>query len=486
MTRSSGCTIFARLATAWVLIACVSCGIAQSQVANSDGAGKTKATVNAAGGPAKISNVFVQTDLTQALADVAGAAGVTILTDASVQGSITLELKDAPIEEALDLMLLPGGFVYKLVKPGVYLVASPDPSSPNFSRVAESQTVELNYVSSKDLKSLLPETYAKFVKFDETGRRVTVMAPSELLEQTTKAIKNLDVPPVQVLIEALVVDTDCANLKDFDLSVLAKTVSLETGSGIMTYTGDTDKVLVQMLWLAEKQQATIRANPRVIAQEGIPSEVKVGIEQYFQILSGAVGYQYSTLEAIESAVGLKITPYVAAADNKVTCVIQPEVDDVTGVGPNNLPTITRRSVQSTVCVGDGQVIAIGGLLQNMSRETRRKVPVLGDIPLIGKLFRSSTVENQQREIVIFIVPHILDENGQFKGCLLLDASRLPVTTGALNVAPAASTPARPDLNIAVSADAPQPSAHPKALATEQRARRTARNTHGPTGADITN
>lgn len=420
MTKNRDLAVFARLAGTWIIVACVSGGIAQCQAPKTDGGEKTDAGGKVAACPARISNIFVQTELVQALADVATAAGVTILSDASVQGTITLELKNASIDEALDLMLLPGGFVYKLIRPGVYLVASPDPASPSFSKVAENQTLELDYINSKDLKSLLPETYARYVKFDDTGRRVTVMAPQELLEQTVAAIKKLDVQPVQVLIEALVVDTDCGSLTDFDLTAQGTHLSLENGTGIMTYAEKAEQILVQMLWLKEKDKATIRANPRVVAQEGVPAEVKVAVEQYFELLSGATGYQYSTLESIEASIGLKITPFVASGDNRVTCIIQPQVDDATGLGRNNLPIITRRSVQSTVCVADGQVIAIGGLLQDMSRETRRKVPVLGDVPLIGKLFQSSSVTKDQREIVIFIVPHILDEKGQFKGHLLLD------------------------------------------------------------------
>jgi type II secretory pathway component GspD/PulD (secretin) len=90
----------------------------------------------------------------------------------------------------------------------VYLVTSPDPKSPNFRRIATSQVVELDYIDSEDLKSLLPDTVALYVKFDKRGNRVTVTAPKEQMEEVVAQIKELDTPPIQVMVEALVVDVE--------------------------------------------------------------------------------------------------------------------------------------------------------------------------------------------------------------------------------------------------------------------------------------
>ena len=127
----------------------------------------------------------------------------------------------------------------------------------------------------------------------------------------------------------------------------------------------------------------IRANPRIVAQEGQEAKVRVATEQYYQILTGRVGWEYVRLEKIEAPISLTITPRVVVGDGKVTCTIMSEVGDVPGLGPNNLPIITKRTAESTVRIGDGQVIAIGGLLQEIKREIQRKIPLLGDLPLGG-------------------------------------------------------------------------------------------------------
>lgn len=365
-----------------------------------------------------VSNVFFDTDIRQALSDVAAQTGATIIPDESLAGFITLDLQDVALERALELLLMAGGFVYAEVEKGVYLVTSPDPTAPSFARIAQTQIVELDYISSDELQRLLPDTYSRFVKFDQVGNRVVVTAPQELLDATVRQIKSLDTPPLQIMIEALIVETSGEALRDFDLALQGRHVGMRPSTGLITYVEQAEQLLHRLLWLVAKEKAIIRANPRVVAQEGKEAQVRVAIQQYFEIITGRVGWEYVRLEAIEAGIGLTITPHVARADNTVTCMIKSEVGDVIGVGPTNLPIITKRTADTTVRIGDGQVIAIGGLLQEIKREKKRKIPLLGDLPLIGPLFRSTSKESHQRQIIIFIVPHILDEAGDFEGPLL--------------------------------------------------------------------
>jgi len=383
-------------------------------------ANEEAAKTEAAPSEGTVSNVFFDTDIRQALFDVAAQAGVTIIPDESVGGNISVDLKEVPLDSALELMLAPGGFVYEEIKDGVYLVTAPDPKSPSFARIAQTQIVGLSFISSDELRLLLPEIYTPFVRFDELGNRVVVTAPRALLKSAVDAIRSLDTPPLQIMIEALVVETGQQELEESKLSLQGRHVGVSASTGLITYVDQVQQLLHQLMWLVSKEKAVIRANPRLVAQDGREATVKVANEQYFQILTGQVAYQYVTLEAIEAAINLTITPHASTDKSQVTCKIKPEVGDVTGTGPNNLPTITRRSAETTVRIGDGQVIAIGGLLQHVSRTAQRKIPFLGDLPLVGSLFRSKSADSETREIIIFIVPHILDETGNFAGPLLFD------------------------------------------------------------------
>ncbi|MCC7495399.1 MAG: hypothetical protein IT204_23820 [Fimbriimonadaceae bacterium] len=396
-----------------------------------------KPAVDAEGRPL-VSNVFFETDMRQALSDVAAQTKTVIVPDDSVQGAVSVELKDAPLETALELICLRGGYVYEKIAKDTYLVTAPDPKSPNFHRIAKTQVIELNYAKAEEIKSQLPESMVQYVRSAEPDTRLVVTAPGVLLPNIEAAIKALDTPQTQVLIEALVVETRSGTGLDFSWSAQSKHLGLDIGTGLATYVDAAATVLYRVMALVENNQGEIKATPRVITQQGRKASVRVALQQYFSLVSGRLGFEYVTLQAIESGTGLVITPQIALADRMVTCQIEPEVGDVTGTGADNLPIITKRTASTTVRVRDGEVIAIGGLLQSIEREIRRKVPILGDIPILGDLFRSRRDVKEQREVTIFVVPHILDADGRFTGQLLSDTLR----AGGALVPEAASTKAQ--------------------------------------------
>lgn len=400
-----------------------------------------------------VSNVFFQTTLADALTDLASQAGVTVIPDRSVEGVVTMELTEVPFRDALELVLMYGGYVYKEVRPDVYLVTTADPTAPNFALVAETRVTELDYVNSADLKLLLPPNLAKYVSLDATGQRCTVTAPASLADRIVQVIRDLDQPPVQVMIEALIVESSRGDLDEFRLNVQRTHFGGDSGTGVLTYVDAAEEMLSQLLWLVSKSKAKVKASPRIIAPEGGEADVTVSLEQYFEIVTGRLGFEYTQLQAIEANIGLKVRPNVAFKDRLVTVELTPEVGDVTGTSVDNLPIITRRSANTTVRVKDGQIIAVGGLLEEVESEIRRKIPLLGDLPLVGHLFRSKEIKAEDREVTIFVVPHILDESGRFEGPLLMD--RLPAALQ--EAAGTAATGAEPD-EEAPAVESTQPSA----------------------------
>ncbi len=368
----------------------------------------------------RVTNSFFDTDLRQALADLSAQTGIIIIPTEDVRGVVTLDLKNVPFEKALQWMCLPGGYVYKQIEENVWLVGSPMPESSAFRALAETESVELNYLSSKEVRGLLPSLYERYVKSDEIGNVIVVTAPRPILQEVIAIIRQLDRPPRQIMIEALVVETQAGNLTEFSDSLQTKYFSFDSGSGLMTYRDIAQQLLAKMLWLVSKQKATMKANPNIVAQEGRMAKVDVATEQYFTVVTGPVSYPYTTLQQISATVGLEITPFVAEASGEITMRIRPTVADAKGQGSNQLPVIIRRTVEGTLRVKDGEVIAVGGLLQEIENSIVRKIPVLGDIPLVGNLFRSTDRSREQREIVIFIVPHLLDESGTFRGPRIME------------------------------------------------------------------
>ena len=382
-----------------------------------------------------ISNSFFDTDLRQALSDIALDAGVTIIPGDTVSGFVTLELYEVPLNKALDLMVEPLGYAWAEIQPGVYMVAAPDPESPLFPYISTTRLVAVHYAEPERLASLLPDRMAKYVQPDAAGGRLIVEAPEQLMPQILERIELLDARPGQVMIEAMVIETSAGALRDFDTELATSHFGVSASGGIVRYestpgtAGDTanggapqpGNLVLGLRWLLENNQAELRACPRIIALDGEEAKIEVGTEQYFSILTGSAAYAYTRLEKIDATISLDILPRIIADTGEVHCVISPNVSDVAGTGTGGLPVITVRRAESTVRLTNGEAVVIGGLIEEKTTKRKSRVPVLSEIPLIGELFKSSTTTHEQREIVILIAPHILDDSGQVDGQLLGDA-----------------------------------------------------------------
>jgi len=116
----------------------------------------------------------------------------------------------------------------------------------------------------------------------------------------------------------------------------------------------------------------------------------------------------SRLEAIEAGVTLEILARVSD-DGIIVLEVAPSVSDVQGsaIQDGTLPVIGRRQVKTTVRVRDGETLALGGLLQQREVEQRTRVPILGDLPIFGRLFSSTRRSQEETEVLVFITPHIL-------------------------------------------------------------------------------
>lgn len=412
-----------------------------------------------------VDTAFIETDLRQALRDMGAQAQVRIIPDPTVQGMITIDLPMVPIEDALRLVLLPSGYIFvKIGNPiiialepeqttepvegeegssdeaeaatlpeplgegtyGCYLVTSADPRNPNFLRVSEPRIIELQYITPMQASTLIPPIYNAYLQAAEDDRRISVLAPPDLLDKIEACIRAIDQPPVQVLIEALVIESTSEAIQRAGLAFTAAHVAVDVGQGLLTYTKAAQEVAGSLSALMTDDASRLRASPRVVAMDGEEAEIEVGTEEYYSLLTSTTGYYgYARLEKVKATMKLTFRPYVNLETREVTVEIQPDISDVAGKGAQGYPVVTVRRVRTKVRVHDGQVIAIGGLRHDQVHRAESKIPILCELPIIGFLFRSVRTEREQREVIILIVPHILDENGQFEGQLLGDLIATP-------------------------------------------------------------
>jgi pilus assembly protein CpaC len=166
-----------------------------------------------------------------------------------------------------------------------------------------------------------------------------------------------------------------------------------------------DKFSLALQFLESESLARLLAEPRLVTQSGQEASFLAGGEFPYQTVSdNDVGINFK-----EFGVGLKFTPIVGS-DGMVTLRVSPSVSEITelvetSTGPQ--PVLSTRKLNTTVRLRDGQTLVLAGLLQDDLREIVSKVPMLGDIPILGTLFRSSSYQQRKTDLLIAVTPHIV-------------------------------------------------------------------------------
>jgi type IV pilus assembly protein PilQ len=376
-----------------------------------------------------ITNIFYESDIRDALRDVSVQAGVPIIADPSVQGWVTLEVEGLTLEETLNRLLLPGGYTYRKME-GYYLVGAAYPENPSFPLLSEVRRIKPSYLRADQIPLLLSPFYEPFLRVDPEANVVVVSGSHEVVQRVIKDLEAIDIPPKQVMIEALVTEVTTSSMKQLgiDWAVIGRGDNY-IGALSQMVTGPMDSSLSfnygrinagtlggadLSIWmavnaLAESGELKVHANPKLVTLDGQPATLFLGREEFLQILTGPETYLYTRLEVIKVGVSLAIKPFVA--DNgDITLEVLPEVSDVVGTGfTEDFPVVLKRNVTTEIRVKDGETITIGGLVSRTETERETKVPFLGDIPILGYLFKSTKPEVDESEIVIFITPHVLED-----------------------------------------------------------------------------
>ena len=367
-----------------------------------------------------VTNVFYETDIREALRDISAQTKIRIIPDETVQGVISVELKDVPLEEALRMILAPGGYTFRKMPEGYYLVGSATPTSPSFSLLTKTEYIKLNYIKAEDAPKLISSFFHPYIQINKETNALIVTAPPEIIARLKKDLAKIDQPPRQITIEAVIVELSEEGRKSLGItwgsmseggfSVYPPSsldYTKEEGKGSYSISGTLSyDLLIRVNTLVSEGKAKIRANPRIATLEGKEAQIYIGKEEWYLINVGTGAQAYYTLQSIPTGVILKITPYVTE-NNQITVKITPEVSEVAGKGATNLPVVTKRTATTIVRVNDGETIAIGGLLQEQKSETNSGVPLLQNIPLIGSFFRHKKTITTNRDVVIFITPHIM-------------------------------------------------------------------------------
>ena len=286
-------------------------------------------------------------------------------------------------------------------------------------------------------------TTSAFVKADETQNALVMIADPETLQEMEKIVRQLDVPRAQVLLEAVIVEVsgginDALGIQwgiDGTKTIRSTAASSDSGSsvkssitghildnagialGSLALRADNFGVLVSAL--SSKSNNNILSTPSMLTLDNEEAELNIGKNipiktgSYQTSSSGNSNNPFTTTERKDVGLKLKITPHINEG-NSLRLTLEQEVSSLDvgttkqllGSDSDDL-LFNTRSLKTAVLVDDGQTVVIGGLIEDIKSKSRKKVPLLGDIPLLGNLFRYKQDGDEKKNLMLFIKPTIM-------------------------------------------------------------------------------
>lgn len=157
----------------------------------------------------------------------------------------------------------------------------------------------------------------------------------------------------------------------------------------------------------EHGSGRVLADPRITTLSGHTATIRAGDNISIQLQAGGGAGTVATtqIQTFQTGVTLDITPIVNA-NGLITVALHPVVNSLTGL-LNGIPQISTRDTQTTVALNQNETLVIGGLIQDNTQRTESKIPVLGDLPLVGRVFRNETLNGDRNELIITVTPHIV-------------------------------------------------------------------------------
>ncbi|EMS3163442.1 type IV pilus secretin PilQ [Neisseria gonorrhoeae] len=416
----------------------------------------------------KISLDFQDVEIRTILQILAKESGMNIVASDSVNGKMTLSLKDVPWDQALDLVMQARNLDMRqqgnivniaprdelLAKDKAFLQAEKDIADLG---ALYSQNFQLKYKNVEEFRSIL-----RLDNADTTGNRNTLVSgrgsvlidpatntlivtdTRSVIEKFRKLIDELDVPAQQVMIEARIVEAADGFSRDLGVKFGAtgrKKLKNETsafGWGVNSGFGGGDKWEAQTkinLPVAANSISLVRAissgalnlelsaseslsktktlaNPRVLTQNRKEAKIESGYEIPFTVTTASGGGNSTNTELKKAVLGLTVTPNITP-DGQIIMTVKINKDSPAqcASGNNTILCISTKSLNTQAMVENGGTLIVGGIYEENNGNTLTKVPLLGDIPVIGNLFKTRGKKTDRRELLIFITPRIIDTAG---------------------------------------------------------------------------
>jgi type IV pilus assembly protein PilQ len=413
----------------------------------------------------------------QVLAEISGR---NIVVSDTVQGSLTLRLKNVPWDQALDIVLTTRGLDMRengnviIVAPAAEIAAREKADLAARQEIKEleplfSEYLQVNYAKASDIAALIAGGTGNAllsergsVAIDERTNTLLLQDTAERLRSIRRLVLTLDIPVRQVLIESRIVSVNDDFSRELGVRLGLTAVEDSGAGGLFSITGtsqgsetivqsavdnlsntgqpfpvetpnitnrynvnlpvanpagqialavlESDYIVdLELSALQAEGRGEIVSSPRVITANQKEATIEQGVEIPYQEAASSGATTVSFKKAVLS---LTVTPQITP-DGNIAMDLRVSQDTVgqviSSIGGGSIPSVDTREVTTQVLVRDGQTVVLGGIYETERRDVTTKVPLLGDLPFLGSLFRSTQKVNNKSELLIFVTPKILEE-----------------------------------------------------------------------------
>jgi type IV pilus assembly protein PilQ len=404
----------------------------------------------------KIDLNFQNVEIRTVLQIIAEVAEKNLVVSDNVQGTVTLRLKNVPWDQALDIVLKTKG-LDKREAGNVLLVGTVEEIAARETIEMQSQQqeqelsplvtdfIQIDYRKASDIKDRVIDarlvSERGFVMADDETNVLMVRDTTKQIREIRDTIKRFDVEVEQIMVQARLVTAELKNTRELGIrwgggysashgdgalelsglsgspgvpvstsSSLSNNLAVDLGvqdatSGIsLGFIGNHLLLSAELSALQTDNKVDILSQPKVLTTNGKKAVIQAGQEVPIQKTEdGTV-----TIEYKDVVLKLEVTPQIIPGD-KISMELLINKDSLGGTLFDNI-IINKQELSTTVVVGDGETLVLGGILETESRDNISKTPLLGDLPVLGGLFRKKANDSEKRELLIFITPQMIRES----------------------------------------------------------------------------
>jgi len=390
-------------------------------------------------GYARTFTVNVQgADIRTVLRSIADFSGTNVITAPEVEGPVTVALTDVPWREALEVILRANGFGY-VEEHGVIRVDTMEKlreeaiaqktAEQRIDQIEQLTTrvIRIDFANADEVRDAVKNMVSSrgSVEVEPRTNSLVVNDIPSVVEMVAELTRSLDTRTPQVHIDAMLLDLDTRASRELGIEWGVSNVKPDGANFSGDYTQNTGlqeplgqfrigsvqdwgNFQMSLQALERENKASIISNPNITTTDNREAEILVG-QKIPLIVADEAGNAVTQLTTI--GIRLIVTPHINS-DRQITLDVHPEVSDLSSEATVQGGVIINTSEADTrVLVNNGETAVIAGLIRDVESRLQAGVPVLKDLPLLGALFRSESKNKSKRELIVFITPSIVDEDG---------------------------------------------------------------------------